>query len=239
MHRVQVACGCNKNAACPTPTRRLPHTPQQPILYKPKSPQPRNGANPPRLTAQRGSTRLKAHAPGTLRTSTQRDNTRQSVKNKRSTTPYSICNLDGADFARAWATVHMQRQHQTKRKANKRSTMPTSASTQAALTLPARGSLCTRSGSQAKRKQTKEAPPTSTCNSAGTVTLPALGSLNTHGNDNRQSESKHKKRTNLDPTQPAFTLPAPRSFLCTRRNEKHFNLDLCTRRNEKLVNLDL
>ena len=105
MHRVQVACGCNKNAACPTPTRRLPHTPQQPILYKPKSPQPRNGANPPRLTAQRGSTRLKAHAPGTLRTSRQRDIARQSVKNKRSTTPYSICNLDGADFARAWATV--------------------------------------------------------------------------------------------------------------------------------------
>ena len=157
------------------------------------------------------------------------------MKNKRSTTPYSICNLDGADFARAWATVHMQRQHQTKRKANKRNTMPTSASTQAALTLPARGSLCTRSGSQAKR--TKEAPPTSTCNSAGTVTLPALGSLNTHSNDTRQSESKHKKRTNLDSTQPAFTLPG--SFLCTRRSEKHLNLDLCTRRNEKLVNLEL
>ena len=237
MHRVQVACGCNKNAACPTPTRRLPHTPHTPTTHSLKTQitQPRNGANPPRLTAQRGSTRLKAHAPGTLRTSTQRDNTRQSVKNKRSTTPYSICNLDGADFARAWATVHMQRQHQTKRKANKRSTMPTSASTQAALTLPARGSLCTRSGSQAKR--TKEAPPTSTCNSAGTVTLPALGSLNTHSNDTRQSESKHKKRTNLDSTQPAFTLPG--SFLCTRRSEKHLNLDLCTRRNEKLVNLEL
>ena len=223
----------------PHPPVDFPTRPNNPFSTNPNHPQPRNGANPPRLTAQCGSTRLKAHAPGTLRTSRQRDIARQSVKNKRSTTPYSICNLDGADFARAWATVHMQRQHQTKRKANKRSTMPTSASTQAALTLPARGSLCTRSGSQAKRKQTKEAPPTSTCNSAGTVTLPALGSLNTHGNDNRQSESKHKKRTNLDPTQPAFTLPAPRSFLCTRRNEKHFNLDLCTRRNEKLVNLDL
>ena len=79
--------------------------PNNPFSTNPNHPQPRNGANPPRLTAQRGSTRLKAHAPGTLHTSTQRDNTRQSVKNKRSTTPYSICNLDGADFARAWATV--------------------------------------------------------------------------------------------------------------------------------------
>ena len=104
----------------PHPPVDFPTHPNNPFSTNPNHPQPRNGANPPRLTAQRGSTRLKAHAPGTLHTSTQRDNTRQSVKNKRSTTPYSICNLDGADFARAWATVHMQRQHQTKRKANKK-----------------------------------------------------------------------------------------------------------------------